>query len=230
MGYNTINDFGWGGSLEFDDYYQLLGVSRFASQDVLKRAFRSRVLAIHPDQNPDDYQASEETRKIVEAYKVLSNPQSKSHYDMTLDARVCSVMVYDNSERSPFYSMPTSRVLMVLMFIAFFVYAAFVLVSAYIGNGSSVYRPLLLESTFNAEPAIFATIVEPNMSDCVEWYHARSYQMSFASRWATCEIMKLYSDDARRASERGDFRSARFYRASMKFVKYSQPVGFVYCN
>lgn len=64
------------------DYYTLLGVTRFASQEELRRAYRSHILATHPDHNPDDKLACARARATIEAYHVLSNPVTRRDYDM----------------------------------------------------------------------------------------------------------------------------------------------------
>ena len=55
------------------DYYELLGVGQHVPQETLKRAFRSRLISLHPDQNPGDALAAERTRQIVEAYDFSIN-------------------------------------------------------------------------------------------------------------------------------------------------------------
>lgn len=64
------------------DYYEVLGVSREASTDELKRAFRKLALEFHPDRNPDDPQAGEKFKEAGEAYQILSDPQKRHSYDM----------------------------------------------------------------------------------------------------------------------------------------------------
>lgn len=63
------------------DYYDILGVTREASDDDIKKAFRKLALKYHPDRNPDDKGAEEKFKEINEAYQVLSDPQKKSQYD-----------------------------------------------------------------------------------------------------------------------------------------------------
>ncbi len=63
------------------DYYRILGVSRNATQEEIKSAFRKLALKYHPDRNPGDKEAELKFKEINEAYEVLSNPQKRSMYD-----------------------------------------------------------------------------------------------------------------------------------------------------
>ncbi|AEB12245.1 molecular chaperone DnaJ [Marinithermus hydrothermalis] len=63
------------------DYYAILGVSRDASQDEIKRAYRKLALKYHPDKNPGDKEAEERFKEINEAYSVLSDPEKRAQYD-----------------------------------------------------------------------------------------------------------------------------------------------------
>ena len=66
------------------DYYDVLGVSKNASDTELKKAFKKLAMKYHPDRNPDDDSAADKFKEAAEAYDVLSDPQKKSTYDLSL--------------------------------------------------------------------------------------------------------------------------------------------------
>ena len=67
--------------MEFKDYYEILGVSKSASQDDIKKAYRKLAMKFHPDRNPGDKSAEEKFKEITEANEVLSDPEKRKKYD-----------------------------------------------------------------------------------------------------------------------------------------------------
>lgn len=63
------------------DYYEVLGVSRNATQDEIKKAYRKIAMQYHPDRNPNNKEAEEKFKEAAEAYEVLSDPEKRSRYD-----------------------------------------------------------------------------------------------------------------------------------------------------
>ncbi|WP_439128262.1 molecular chaperone DnaJ [Polaribacter sp.] len=63
------------------DYYEILGISKSASQAEIKKAYRKMAIKYHPDKNPDDKTAEEKFKLAAEAYEVLSDDNKKARYD-----------------------------------------------------------------------------------------------------------------------------------------------------
>jgi len=63
------------------DYYEVLGVTKDASAEEIKKAYRKKAIQYHPDKNPGDKASEENFKEAAEAYEVLSNPEKKQRYD-----------------------------------------------------------------------------------------------------------------------------------------------------
>ncbi len=63
------------------DFYEVLGISKGASDDEIKKAYRACVKKYHPDLHPDDKECEEKMKEVNEAYEILSDPDKKSKYD-----------------------------------------------------------------------------------------------------------------------------------------------------
>ena len=64
------------------DYYEVLGVSKTASDEEIKKAYRAKALQYHPDKNQGNASAEEMFKKINEAYSVLSDSKKRADYDL----------------------------------------------------------------------------------------------------------------------------------------------------
>ncbi|MFI3315324.1 MAG: DnaJ domain-containing protein, partial [Rikenellaceae bacterium] len=67
--------------MEKRDYYEVLGVSKNATADEIKKAYRKAAIKFHPDKNPGDKEAEDKFKEAAEAYDILSSPDKKSRYD-----------------------------------------------------------------------------------------------------------------------------------------------------
>ena len=64
-----------------EDYYEILGVDKRASESEIKKAYRKSAIKYHPDKNPGDVKAEEKFKQAAEAYEVLGNKEKRAKYD-----------------------------------------------------------------------------------------------------------------------------------------------------
>lgn len=80
------------------DYYEVLGVSRDASLEEIKRAYRKLALKYHPDRNPNDPEAEKKFKEAAQAYEVLSDPEKRQLYDRYGHQGLRGVSAHDFSQ------------------------------------------------------------------------------------------------------------------------------------
>lgn len=197
--------------METPDYYQLLGVSRYASEAVIKRAYRSQILALHPDRNPKDSNAAERTRQIIEAYRVLSDPIRRRLYDASLTALVECAPI---SSPQPRFVLPapilrTAGYIITLTLILYIVLTA---IKAISGDQGLVFRPNTAYLQQISEPRDYPLLIYPDMYESLAWYSANEYQLSLASEWMTQKLREVYLDAAFRADLQGDAARAAYFK------------------
>src|SRR4249920_1571680 len=67
--------------MAYTDYYKILGITKTASEEDVKKAYRKLARKLHPDLNPNDKEANKKFQQINEANEVLSDPEKRKKYD-----------------------------------------------------------------------------------------------------------------------------------------------------
>lgn len=80
------------------DYYDILGVSKSASAEEIKKAYRNLAFKYHPDRNPDDKVAEEKFKQISQAYDVLGDEKKRADYDRYGSTGNAGTSYYDNAQ------------------------------------------------------------------------------------------------------------------------------------
>ena len=89
-----------------NDPYQILGVSRDASEDEIRQAYRLLAKKYHPDLNPGDAQAAQKMNEINEAYDLLKNPQAYRQQQAQQRAQQQARQAYQNGPQNQGYYNP----------------------------------------------------------------------------------------------------------------------------
>jgi len=123
------------------DYYSILGVNRFASRQAIKRAYRARIRETHPDLHPSDGFASDRARDVIEAYRVLHDPDSRRRYDSSRAgiAAPAAAPIYVCEAPCPLW---VTRFVAILLFFAVSA-ALFYAVAVSVSDNTPVFRPSL---------------------------------------------------------------------------------------
>ena len=84
------------------DYYELLGVSRTASADEIKKAYRKLAIKYHPDKNPGNKEAEDKFKEISHAYEILGDADKRAKYDQFGEAAFSGAAGGGASYQDPF--------------------------------------------------------------------------------------------------------------------------------
>ena len=175
------------------DYYQLLGVSRCAAHDAVRRAFRTRVRAIHPDCNPQTPMAAEKTRELIQAYRALADPARRRQYDLSLVPRAAP-SVLEPHRTNDFYSQSASRTLMVLCAVALVACMALLIGRGILADQPRIFRPFLDTVDLSAVDGAYGTVICPYSSDELESYLATACQPTETLEWPMPNRVAAYAD------------------------------------
>ncbi|MCE5315501.1 MAG: DnaJ domain-containing protein [Armatimonadota bacterium] len=206
-----------------DDYYQVLGVSRHASREAVKHAYRTRVKSAHPDLNRFDEAAIETTRRIIEAYHTLSDPMLRQRYDLASTHTAAPEISVQEPQASSVF-MPFLGAATKIIAYALLVCGIVILTSAILRERPSTFKATLIDQQCDPPPRQATLLVEPRPSDCLEWYRAREYSLTFASGWASSRMVQTYSKAAVIAARHGDRQAFHFYRDSIRRAISPSPV------
>jgi len=148
------------------DYYTLLGVDRQVSQEALRRAYRSQIMALHPDRNPGDETACTRAREVIEAYHVLSNPHTRRQYDFAAGYGPSYIVPQASARELTIAFQWFPRLMLVLVFFGLIAALAYGGVHALEGR-TTVFRPEMGVIDTSRDPALPVilgwSMYQPNM-------------------------------------------------------------------
>ena len=102
---------------EKKDYYEILGVSKTATDDEIKKAYRRLAKKYHPDLNPNNPEAEARFKEAGEAYQILSNPETRAKYDQFGHAAFDAASGYSGGDGSGCGCLIAIAVVVVLILI-----------------------------------------------------------------------------------------------------------------
>lgn len=179
-----------GSIMESRDYYQVLGVSRYASEDAIRRAYRLRLLSVHPDHNANDPAANERTRAIIEAYRALNGPRSaERHVSRTETTAAQHHARVPAATASPAGQRTTGA----LGIIVAFSVVMLLIAAAVRSDRTPVYRPNYIPPPeFVVSELVVRNPIIPGLSDVEALYWALEYDTALGAPWAEHEINRLF--------------------------------------
>lgn len=205
------------------NYYQLLGVDNRASKETLQKAFRARIVDVHPDLHPDSNIACEQTRLLVEAYRELTRRRTRTdciaHRGVPVTAACHEVGPVDG--QWTLFTRQFAALILAGLVVVLLAWAVRVTAASRI----PVYRFQFVELCTHPGPSRVALLVEPSIQSGVEWYQTVDYRLANASEIVTRQTTDVYLSAARDAEKRGDRASSDFYKASLLEIRRAQTAG-----
>jgi curved DNA-binding protein CbpA len=202
------------------DCYEILGVSRDASHEEIRRVYHRLVLQYHPDANPNIPDAAERLRHVVEAYERLRDPASRNQHDklQKLSATLWEFGSWEQ-QSSKTYSGPTFSL---RPFFFAGLLAATILCAglAFCRNASiplewQEWKPVCMQT----RSTLFdSDMIDPSHQWALEFWK-RELDMSPSNRFAAYNLAATYENVARSAHRRGNHAMAHRYRQAAMQIR-----------
>ena len=204
-----------------EDYYTLLGVPTSANGLDIKRAYLRLVRRYHPDLNPTLPNAEERLKRLIQAYEVLRDNDSRRRYDRMLDLFSMARHAKEQNSWIP-KTIARRKSGFICPMLTTLALAALIL---YVGITRQGDRPLPHEWTTavmnpgQIRPAVLtADQIEANRV-WAAWFWEREIQRNPSSKFAAMNLSFVYVELARSAAHRGDTEQAREYLQRAQWLK-----------